>query len=99
MKQNVSPYDFRDAFAWHGKEDNFSKEGLDLLYDHLIDLEENTGIETELDVIAICRAFTEYRNLKEFQDNYGEQYRAIKDIEEVTRVIRINDDAFIVQNF
>lgn len=51
MKQTVNKYDFRRAFET-SRPDNFSHEGLGLLFDYLDDTD--TGDEYELDVIAIC---------------------------------------------
>ena len=84
MFTNVSKHDFMDAFKI--RKDNFSYEGLDTLYDYLIDLEQDMDKETELDVIAICCDFAEYENLKEFQTDYGKEYKTIKDIENETQV-------------
>jgi hypothetical protein len=53
MKQTISVYGFRDAFQ-SLRPDNFSYDGLGILFDYLEELEQVTGEETELDVIAIC---------------------------------------------
>ena len=97
MKQNVSKSTFMDSFKI--RKDNFSYEGLDTLYDYLIDLELDMDKETELDVIAICCDFAEYENLKEFQTDYGKKYKTIKDIENETQVIRVGENGFIIQQF
>ena len=97
MKQNVSKSTFMDSFKI--RKDNFSYEGLDTLYDYLIDLELDMDKETELDVIAICCDFAEYENLKEFQADYGKEYKTIKDIENETQVIPVGKKGFIIQNF
>ena len=97
MKQNVDVYDFHEAFKI--RKDNFSYEGLNALYDYLIDLEQDMDKETELDVIAICCNFAEYENLKEFQANYGKEYKTIEDIENETQVIPVGKKGFIIQNF
>ena len=97
MKQNVSKSTFMDSFKI--RKDNFSYEGLDALYDYLIDLEQDMDKETELDVIALCCSYTEYENLKEFQANYGKEYETIKDIENETQVIPVGKKGFIIQQF
>jgi hypothetical protein len=53
MKTTVSLYDFRREFA-QCRPDNFSYEGLALLFDYIEDLERDSGEEYELDVIALC---------------------------------------------
>ena len=59
MKTTVSLYDFREAFRTCGRADQFSYEGLEVLFDYLERCEEDTGEETELDVIALCCDFRE----------------------------------------
>ena len=59
MKTTVSRYDFERAFADAGRKENFSYEGLSVLFDYLEDYEEQTGEEIELDVIALCCDYSE----------------------------------------
>jgi hypothetical protein len=58
MKTTVSLYDFRREFA-QCRPDNFSYEGLSILFDYLEELGDSCGEELELDVIAICCDFSE----------------------------------------
>lgn len=58
MKQTVNLYEFREAFRAI-RPDNFSYEGLELLFDYLEQLGEDIGEEIELDVIAICCDYSE----------------------------------------
>ena len=53
MKTTVSLYDFRREFA-QCRPDNFSYEGLSILFEYLEELGDSCGEELELDVIAIC---------------------------------------------
>jgi hypothetical protein len=50
-------------------------------------------------IIALCCEFQEYVNLAEFQDDYGTDFETIEDIEAATTVIKVDDEAFIVQVF
>lgn len=59
MKSTVTKLDFRAAFHNMGRGDQFTHEGLWELYDFLIDMENDTGEEFELDVIALCCDFSE----------------------------------------
>ena len=59
MKTTVSRYDFERAFVDANRKENFSYEGLGLLFAYFEDLEESTGEEIELDVIAICCEYAE----------------------------------------
>ena len=58
MKQTVNIYTFREAFNRMGRGDNFSYEGLELLFDYLEEFEQD-GEEHEMDVIALCCEFAE----------------------------------------
>lgn len=99
MKRTVNVYDFRQAFKDMGRNDSFTYEGLGALFEYFEGLEEDTGEEMELDVIGICGEFSEYEDLKEFQENYGEEYKTLEDIEERTIVIPIDNKRFIIQDF
>lgn len=59
MKTTVSRYDFERAFVDADRKENFSYEGLSVLFDYLEDYEEQTGEELELDVIALCCDYSE----------------------------------------
>jgi len=97
MKSTVSLSDFRDAFQI--RKDNFSYDGLEALFNYLEEYEESGGDELELDVIAFCCEYTEYENIKEFQDNYGDDFKTREDIENNTTLIDIDGEAFIIQDF
>jgi len=58
MKQAVDFYDFKRAFE-QIRPDNFSREGLSVLWDYLEQYENDCGEELELDVIALCCDFSE----------------------------------------
>ena len=60
MKTTVSCYDFARAFEQAGRNDQFSRPALMALFDYLEEMENDTGTETELDVIALCCDFSEY---------------------------------------
>tara|TARA_A100001515_G_scaffold137683_1_gene130512 strand:+ start:447 stop:740 length:294 start_codon:yes stop_codon:yes gene_type:complete len=97
MKQNVSEYDFIDGFM-KIRPDNFSRNGLQCLYDYLIDYEEDTGVEMEFDVIAICCDFSEYKDLKEINEQYGKDFEDLDDLREYTQVIEC-DNSIIIQDY
>ena len=59
MKKTVSKYDFERAFFTANREANFSYEAKNLLFDYFEEVEEATGEEIELDVVAICCEYEE----------------------------------------
>tara|TARA_A100001201_G_C3992173_1_gene171898 strand:+ start:267 stop:569 length:303 start_codon:yes stop_codon:yes gene_type:complete len=100
MKTTIDEYDFERAFKDYGRENNFSRYGLSALYEYLTDYEKDTGVELELDVIGLCCDFTEYESLNEFRDNYGEEYRTLEDVMDMTHVIaNYHGERFIAQDF
>ena len=101
MKQNINEYDFRRAFETM-RPDNFSYEGQGALFESFEQLEEDTGSEIELDVIAICCDFAEY-TLDELNSEYDLDLEdideAIEHFNDLTYVIPVNDETLILQAF
>lgn len=58
MKTTLSVNDFRNAFQ-RMERNNFSYEGLGVLFEYLESVEDSCGEEFELDVIGICCDFAE----------------------------------------
>ena len=101
MKQNVTEYDFIDGFM-KIRPNNFSRNGLQHLYDYLIELEEGIGEELEFDVIAICCDFSEYKDFNEIKEAYDVKGLTDDDVREWldynTSWIEC-DDSIIIQQF
>ena len=80
---------FADAFRRMGREDQFSREALEALFEYIENYEEDTGIRVELDVLGLCCEFTEYTTAVEAASDYGftseleaEDYNSQEDFEE-----------------
>jgi len=69
MKTYISQYDFRRAFQ-ECRPDNFSYEGLKILFEYLEEYEMDIGEELELDVIGLCCDFSE-DSFENIADLYG----------------------------
>jgi len=83
-----------------GRNEQFSYNGKKALFEYLEALEEDLDEEIDLDVIALCCEYTEYESIKEYQEDYGDDYKNLDSIEQVTTVIRIEGkDSFIIQQF
>ena len=68
--QSINNVDqFREAFRLAGRGDQFSYEGLEVLFDYLDELSEDTGEPIDLDVIALCCDYYE-SSIQELIDNY-----------------------------
>ncbi|MEI6296193.1 MAG: hypothetical protein WCO84_00925 [bacterium] len=99
MKKTISQDEFVQAFDDYGRGDNFSIQGRIELFDYLEGYEDSTGVDIELDIVALCCDFTEYKNLQEFQDNYGSDFESFEDIEQATNLIMIDTESFLIQDF
>ena len=97
MKQNVSEYDFVNEFM-KIRPNNFSRDGLQCLYHYLIELEDDIGQEMELDVIALCCDFSEYKDLKEINEYYSKDFEDLDDLRDYTQVIECHD-SIIIQDY
>jgi len=100
LYQTISLSDFIDAFRQLDRDSHFSCNGLETLYNGLIEYAQCTGVPFELDVIALCCDFVEYENLNAFREEYGNEYNTYQSIEDKTMLIKIeNSEAFIIQSF
>lgn len=70
MKEYVSESKFIYKFEVMNRKEDFSYNGRKALYNYIINLEEDTKQEIELDIIAICCEYAEYQNLNEYLKNY-----------------------------
>ena len=94
MKQTINFEQFCDSFKGGGgadRSEQFSYEGKRALFDYLENYEEETGEELELDPIALCCEYTEYKNLAELQEDYTD-IKSVEELEENTQVIPIGDN-------
>ena len=102
MKNTINFYEFSRWFEEH-RPNNFSRVGLQSLFDYLEEYEESTGESIEFDPIALCCEYTEYEDLDEFKANYfSEEYQDIEDwdgLEDYTTTIPLNGKGCIIQNF
>lgn len=101
MKQTINLHQFREQFRLHERT-NFSYEGLEVLFNALEDMEENTGHETELDVIGFCCDFVEMTE-QEIRDSYpsASEYDEIEDFltDSTWYCGRTEQNTFVFQSF
>jgi len=102
--QTITKSEFTSTFHKMGRGNQFSYQGLSTLYDFLDDLGDDMEEPIELDVIALCCEFAEYDSLREFQEDYGNDYKSLEDIEDRTILIPLDDKkdgltSFIIKQF
>ena len=103
MKQTIDLNGFHQAFTDYGRGNQFSPAALDALFDYYQDIEDSTGEEMELDVIAICCDWGEYDGayealFPESEENSWSESECVERLRESTIVIEL-DDSVLVQNF
>ena len=101
MYTRISKYDFMEAFRNMDRYDQFGHEALSALFDYIEDVEQDTGVEIDLDVIAICCDYT-VSTLKEVRDAYDldEDVDVLEYLMDNTVVVEELDDGCILyQNF
>ena len=65
---------------------------IEALYNYLWELSEDIGEDIEMDIVAFSCDYAEYNSIKDFQEDYGKEYKTIKDIEEQTTVIKLKNN-------
>jgi hypothetical protein len=89
---------FRDEFRACGRVDQFSYEGLGILFAYFEEYENDTGESVELDVIAICCDFSEdsYENIA---DQYGVELDEDEDYQKQQVIDYLQDQgAYVVDS-
>ena len=79
MYQTVTNYDFHDAFRDAGREDQFTYEALDELFEYYEQLEQELGEQIELDPVAICCEWSEYESWEAAIKDLGRSEASIYD--------------------
>ena len=112
MKEEITESEFIHRFETMNRGNNFTYEGRRKLFEYLTNLEEDTGHIVELEIIAFCCDYNEYKDLKEYLGDYStdlerkdynseEEYKeaVLEEISEKTTVIKIDEESFIIQAY
>lgn len=73
---------FQNAFDRYGRSAQFSNTGLQLLFDYLEELSNDTGQDIELDVIGLCCQYSEYDKASFLRDYSLDGIESIEDLEQ-----------------
>ena len=103
MKTTITQSDFVSAFKGSDRKDCFSHAGLCALFDYYEELEQQSGEEIELDVVAICCDWTEYASALEAAQAYGfdgeEEDKPFYFLTNKTTVLVLDCGSVVVFNF
>ena len=88
MYSTVGFSDFYDGFS--SRRENFSYDGLQLLFDYFEEIEESTGEKIEFDPIAICCEYNEY-TLEDFNRENCTEFETLDEIQDY-----VNENSIVV---
>ena len=91
-----SHYELEQAFREMSRQTSFTR--YDLLFD-FYDNTDNFDKGYQLDVIEICGAFNEFISLKDFNEQYGTNYKTIEAIADDHTLLHDGLPNFIVEAF
>jgi len=95
MKQTIYLSDFRQAFKDMNRQNQFSYDGLEALYNML----EDCAPDYELDVIALCCDYSE-GSMEDLANDFGISERAVVTyLEDNTWFTELPNGSFIYQQF
>ena len=102
MKTTVNFSDFVDGFTkLEFRKDQFSYDGLKLIFDYLESFEED-GDEIEFDPVGICCIYTEYTP-HEFNSDYGANFKTLQEIEDYVSsrsdTVGLTENSIIIKNY
>lgn len=96
MNLEITRESFRDLFAKYGRQNQFSYEGINALYD---ELEDAHAGDYSIDIVSLCCDYAEYASFEEFKRETGEtKYKNVKELAEAQTVIKY-DGGLIVKNY
>ena len=104
MKTTITQSDFVSAFKCNSERKNqFSYGALCALFEHYDEIEQHTGDEIELDVVAICCDWTEYATALEAAQAYDfdkeDEDKALSYLTNKTTVLALEGGNVVVLNF
>ena len=106
MIQTINLSDFRNAFHKMGRGDQFTYKGLELIFKHFEQYEQNIGEAMELDVIAICCDISEMTPQEiaqyydfELAEDGNEMANAVDYLNDQTTIVGELDSTILFFNF
>ena len=105
MKTIITEWDFINAFDKMDRSENFSVAGRKALFSWFTELEADSGVEMELDPIAVCCEYSEYADINELKQDYAvpedceDDDEALEYFREQTMVIELDNGGLIIQAY
>lgn len=97
MKKEINVYQFRDEFHLAGRGNQFSYDALGWIFDYFEEYADASGVEVDLDVIAICCDFSE-DSFEAVAENYSIDLSECEDEDEIREAVLefLNDNTSVV---
>lgn len=97
MKTTINFYEFREGFRRADRDNSYTREGLQMLFDYLEQYEQDTEQEIEFDVIAICCDYDE-NHWEDVAQNYRIDLTDCEDEDEKIEAVReyLEENTFLV---
>lgn len=71
--------DLERMFKECGREDSFTRAGIEALFDYLEELSEGISEDIKIDVIALCCDYSEYEDIDDYNEQNGTDYASWDD--------------------
>ena len=66
--------DLEAMFKECGRENSFTRVGMETLFEHLEELSESCGWDIKIDVIELCCEWSEYDDITDYNEQNGTDY-------------------------
>ncbi len=71
--------DLEAMFKECGRENSFTRVGMEALFEHLEELSEGMGEDIQIDVVALCCDYSEYDDIDDYNEQNGTDYASWDD--------------------
>jgi hypothetical protein len=88
--------DLEAMFKECGRENSFTRVGMETLFKHLEELSEGIGEDIKIDVIALCCDYSEYDDINDYNEQNGTEYASWDDADaDCVDVIQFDRQVFV----
>ena len=98
MFQTINFSDFVDGFNYQERKDTFSYAALQALYDHLVELEMESGTDIEYDMVSLCCDWKECGSIEEITEDFP-NIKSLEGLRDYTIALELPGGALLVQAF
>ncbi|MBL1419761.1 MAG: hypothetical protein COC24_004550 [Alphaproteobacteria bacterium] len=94
MHQRITQDHFVDAFrSSETYKNNFTIPALHALFEYLNDLEDESVVPLEFDMIATCCEYSEFESIADYNSQYSQEFTNRNEVDELT--CNVGEQGFI----